>query len=623
MWTLLWAVFAVVCAAQTFTVENDNFVLNGTAVRLLSSSFHYFRAPHVLWRDRLMRLKAMGINSVEAYVPWNWHEQRPGEFDFSSPERDLAGFLALCHSLDLLVLLRPGPYICGEWEYGGFPSWFPDDVVVRTYNGPYIALVTRFWTEVFGIVKPFLFENGGPVVLIQMENEFGFYGDVQKNPLDKQYLEYLVQLTRALLGPRVVLYTTTPIDSMGQGTLTDGSVVSLPDFGPDTNSSAVWAQQKQFNPPGKSPRMCTEYYTGWISTWGAKLANTSSADVASSLETLLSQNASVSFYMGFGGTNWGWWNGADLDKDEWSKGNLQPVLQSYDYNAPVSESGTFNLGADGVNKFLAVQAVLQKYHSRTLPPLPPLAPVGVPPPLASSSYAHLFENLVAFPSFALPTDPVFMERLNQSFGYIVYSHIGEVAKGVLRLPQLNDRVHVFADSKLVTVRYHNDHLLDVLFPGASSSVTLMVENLGRVNFGPALQSQRKGLEGPVHLNVVSKLRKWTAHSVALEPSELAMLSWRNGSCSQLPCFVQFHLNLAQPVDLFISTEGWSKGVVLVNDFNLGRYWQASMPQKTLYVPACLLKSGDNRIVLLETDVLPGASPLLRFSPTAVWRNKDQ
>ncbi len=262
----------------------------------------------------------MGVNTVESYTPWNFHETSPAAFDFSSPQRDLGAFLALCRSLDLLVLLRPGPYICGEWEYGGFPSWFGDDVIVRTFNKPYIELVTRFWTELFAVVKPFLFEAGGPVVMVQMENEYGFYGDVQTHPLDKQYLEYLVQLARSLLGPRVVLYTTTPIDAMAKGTLTDGSVVSLPDFGPGTDSSAVWVRQKQFNPPGKSPRMCTEYYTGWISTWGAKLANTSSAAVASSLETILAQNASVSLYMGFGGSNFGWWNGADLDGNDWNRG---------------------------------------------------------------------------------------------------------------------------------------------------------------------------------------------------------------------------------------------------------------------------------------------------------------
>ncbi len=307
------ALLLAAVASQSFTVEHNSFLVNGSAVRLLSSSFHYFRVPRALWADRLLRLKALGVNSVETYVPWNWHEPRPGRFDFASTERDLAAFFRLCSSLNLMVLLRPGPYICAEWEFGGFPAWFADDVVIRTYNEPYLKRVALFWTALFAQVRPFLFEAGGPVVMVQMENEFGSYGNVLTNPLDKRYLEYLVQLARQLLGPNVVLYTTNPLQSMPFGTLTDGSVVSLPDFGPGADTEVIWSAQKRFNPPGKSPRMCTEYYTGWISTWGKTLANTSSAAVAKTLEKLLSEGASMSLYMGFGGSNFGWWNGADFD----------------------------------------------------------------------------------------------------------------------------------------------------------------------------------------------------------------------------------------------------------------------------------------------------------------------
>lgn len=214
-----------------------------------------------------------------------------------------------------------------------------------------------------------------------------------------------------------------------------------------------------------------------------------------------------------------------------------------------------------------------------------------------------------------------MERLNQSFGYIVYRHEGAVSGGVLTLPQLSDRVHVFSDNKLVSVLNVNDKQLSVTVPGSSSSLTLMVENLGRVNFGGKMRMQRKGLEGAIRMGAVT-LQGWKAYSVSLEQSQLLNVAWQPGSqCTELPCFVSFELRMPEAQDLFISTKGWSKGVILVNGFNLGRYWQASMPQKTLYVPACLLRNGANQIVVLETDALPADVPTLYFSPVAVWEDR--
>ena len=305
--------------AKSFTVEGDQFVLDGTPFRILSGEIHYFRIPRIYWEDRLRRVKALGFNAIQTYIPWNFHEENEGETSFEG-DRDFLAFLSLADELGLLVLLRPGPYICAEWDWGGLPAWLfrggmKKGIKIRTWDTEYIAAVDAWWGRLLPMVVPMLRENGGPVIMVQIENEFGSYGDVSSNPLDMKYIEHLRALARKILGPNVVLYTTdfgNP-DSMRRGSINGSSLLTLGDFGPGMNVSLSLRGQSSMNPPGLNPGMCSEFYSGWYTYWGqAGATNTSSKAAVATMKEVLDRGMSVSVYMAYGGTNFATFAGANI-----------------------------------------------------------------------------------------------------------------------------------------------------------------------------------------------------------------------------------------------------------------------------------------------------------------------
>ena len=322
-------------SASTFTIENDTFVKDGKAFQILSGSIHYSRVPAAYWDDRLARMKAMGLNSIEVYAPWNWHETEEGHFNFEG-NRDLVAFLKKAQQAGLLVLFRAGPYICGEWEFGGFPSYLlarRPRLSLRTMDAQYMSAVERWWGKLLPLVKPLLVENGGPIAMVQVENEFGSFGDVSSNTRDLEYLKRLVELAREQLGENVVLYTTDGGSSsfFQRGTLKGGAVYSVGDHGPQSDEGNC-AAMRDVNAPGKSPCMDSEFYTGWLSHWSEKMANTSTATVAQYAKGMVESGASISFYMAHGGTNFGFWSGANGDGAR----NYLAHITSYDYDSPIS-----------------------------------------------------------------------------------------------------------------------------------------------------------------------------------------------------------------------------------------------------------------------------------------------
>ena len=304
-------------ASPTFGVASDRFVINGTLpLALASGSIHYSRVHPAQWSDRLARARALGVNAVTTYVPWNFHEATPGAYDFTSESRDLARFIRLAGAHGLFVVLRGGPYMCGEWEFGGLPAWLLRNgtIKLRTYAQPYLSYVDRYWARLLPVVAPLLFHNGGPLVMFQVENEYGSYGDVSSHPADKRYIEHLVATARATLGDAALLFTTDGGDAgyMRRGSLPGGSVLTVGDG--CGNPAATWAAQKAFNPAGGSPFLCAELYPGWLTHWGEAMANTSSASAASHLDAVLSAAkgwGSASLYMAHGGTSFGWSAGAN------------------------------------------------------------------------------------------------------------------------------------------------------------------------------------------------------------------------------------------------------------------------------------------------------------------------
>ena len=302
-------------------------------------------------------MRALGLSAVQTYVPWNWHETEEGSFNFGGAH-DLAAFANMAREEDLLLLLRLGPYICGEWEFGGFPAWLlavDPPVTLRTFEKQYIARVDSWFAELLPRVKPLLYANGGNVIMVQIENEFGSYGDVSTNPLDKQYLEHLLDLVRVHLGQDIIVYTTDGGNAnyMIRGSIQGSAVYTVGDHGPLSDAGNCEAM-KQLNAPGLSPSMDSEYYTGWLTHWGENQANTSSAPIVKWLADMLSSGASVNLYMAYGGTNFGYMNGANGD----GRTNFQPSITSYDYSSPIAEGG----GTGLIQKeWISFMILLQSY----------------------------------------------------------------------------------------------------------------------------------------------------------------------------------------------------------------------------------------------------------------------
>ncbi|GMH64670.1 hypothetical protein TrRE_jg6728 [Triparma retinervis] len=378
-------------SARNFTLSSTSFLLDGIATPIRSGSLHYSRVPPSEWEDRIDRMKSMGLNAVQLYVPWNFHEVdfEGKKIDFTSPSRDLRHFLDLVESRDMMVLLRPGPYICGEWDLGGFPARLlaSPDAKLRTNDADYMAEVTQWYDVLLPVIEPHLIQNGGGIVMVQVENEYGSFGDVSTNPDDEAYMRALVDLTRKHLGPDVVLYTTDGgnYDSMKRGSLPGDIVLTLGDYGPGSDLSASLSGQAKMNPASSNPAMCTEYYTGWLTHYGEDLAETGTAAMIDTLSSMIAQDISFNLYMAHGGTSFGFWAGANGGGGE----DYQPDITSYDYNSPISEDGRHNFGSDGSDKFLAISDLLSANFGPPGGDEPPAPLVAAHGPVALVSAAVL------------------------------------------------------------------------------------------------------------------------------------------------------------------------------------------------------------------------------------------
>ncbi|KAK9809058.1 hypothetical protein WJX72_008691 [[Myrmecia] bisecta] len=489
------AAVAVSCAEaqRSFKLENDQFVKDGKPLQIISGSIHYHRIHPAYWKDRLLRVQSMGLNTVEFYIPWNFHEQFPGHYDFEG-WADVGAFLALCAELDLNVLLRPGPYICGEWNFGGFPWWLASSQVaggrtmqLRVKDPAYLAHVERWWSVLLPKLAPYLYHRGGPIVMVQVENEYGFCND------DHEYMRSLVATARHYLGPETLLFTTDPPNVYTRGSLPGDEVYTVVDFGPGTDVNWAFGEQKKFNPPGKSPPLCSEYYTGWLSHWGELMANTSSAPLVKTLEEIFSYGngtGSVNFYMAHGGTNHGNWAGANL-----AGAIYQPHITSYDYDCPVSEAGAEGQpGIGGDNKFQILRDVIKK-HTGVEPPAPlPPPPVHAYGKVDLSEAVSLLEALPQlYPGDGIITDkPDIMEEYGQMGGVMVYRTT--IPAGALQTDSLldvggavHDYAKVLVNGKLVGLLERNVPrnltLAAIADDGPTLQLDIVVEAMGRVNFG--------------------------------------------------------------------------------------------------------------------------------------------
>lgn len=562
----------------TFGTQGDRFVYNGEPIRILSGAIHYFRVVPDYWEDRLLKLKACGFNTVETYVPWNGHEPRKGEFVFDGLY-DVEKFVRLAGSLGLHVIVRPSPYICAEWEFGGLPAWLlaDDNMRLRCYDTAYLAHVDAYYDELLPRLKPLLCTNGGPIIALQIENEYGSYGN------DKKYLNYIRE-AMVSRGMDVLLFTSDgPEDHMLQGGMVDGALATV-NFG--SKPAEAFRKLREYRPEG--PLMCMEFWNGWFDHWMEPHQTRPADDVAQTLEEMLAEGASVNFYMFHGGTNFGFLNGANHIKA------YEPTATSYDYDTLLAESG------EPTAKFYAVRAVLEKYAE--LPPLELPAPIlrRAYGQVAMSRASGLFDRLDALSEPVRRTNPEPMEKVGQAYGYIVYSTFvtGPRTGQSLTIQDVRDRALVYANGRYVgAVERWNPHSLPLEVPPEGLRLDILVENMGRVNYGPLLRD-RKGITEGVRLDN-QFLYDWTIYPLPLDSLTGEVIEGDGVATPDgMPSFYQGTFTVREIADTFLRLDGWTKGNVYVNGFHLGRYWEAG-PTKTLYIPGPLLREGVNELVVLE------------------------
>lgn len=570
-------------------IGETDFLLDGEPLRILSGALHYFRVHPDLWADRIHKARLMGLNTIETYVPWNAHAPRRGEFR-TDGGLDLERFLRLVEAEGMHAIVRPGPYICAEWDNGGLPGWlFRDPAVgVRRDEPLYMEAVSEYLGTVLNLVAPFQVDRGGPVVLVQVENEYGAYGS------DHVYLDKLVALTRS----HGITVPLTSIDQPSGTMLADGSVDALHSTGSFGSRSAErLATLREHQPTG--PLMCAEFWDGWFDHWGAHHHTTSAEDAARELDELLAAGASVNIYMFHGGTNFGFTSGAN------DKGVYQPTTTSYDYDAPLAEDGT------PTAKFFAFRDVIARYAPVPDEALPERVPAPTPAVDLEFSLSALdaAEGLGSWTaSEHVPTT----DEVDSYTGFALYrTTLAAAQQRVLSVGEVRDRAQAMLDGSAVGTLDRSRHERTLSLPGGPEGVlTFLVEDQGRVNYGPRL-GEHKGIIGPVTVGG-TEVTGWEVLPLDLDDVGPLTEDVRahggpvvKGGAVLGPSFVAGSFEVDEPADLFLDAARLGKGVVWVNGFNLGRYWSAG-PQQTLYVPAPVVVAGRNTVLVLTLDGLDEA-----------------
>lgn len=562
-----------------FAIGESDFLLDGEPFRILSGALHYFRVHPDLWADRIDKARRMGLNTIETYVPWNAHSPRRGVFD-TSGMLDLGRFLEQVAAAGLHAIVRPGPYICAEWDNGGLPAWLFQEpgVGVRRYEKRFLSAVEEYLGQVLAVVRPHQADQGGPVLLVQVENEYGAFGD------DPEYLEAVAAMIREA-GITVPLVTVDqPVPEMLTAGGLDG-VLRTGSFG--SRSVERLRTLREHQPTG--PLMCMEFWDGWFDHWGGPHHTTGVEEAARELDALLAEGASVNIYMFHGGTNFGLTSGAD------DKGVFRPTVTSYDYDAPLDEAGR------PTAKYDAFREVLSRYSS---------VPVEAPPPRAVSPAPRFTValgepvRLLAEPAcWGAETRHEVMPSLDDLHTRLALFRTEITVDGpaLLSVGEVRDRVLVFLDGAPVGVLERERRDRALMLPHGRGRLELVVEDQGRVNYGPRI-GEPKGLLGEVRIDG-DPLTGWSAWAVELDAVPNPWISAPPAAPAGIgPTAWRTTFQAGEPVDRFLRTDAWGKGIAWVNGFCLGRYWHRG-PQHTLYVPGPLLRASDNELVVLELETM--------------------
>ena len=573
-----------------FEAGKGTFLLNGKPFVVKAAELHYPRIPKPYWDQRIKLCKALGMNTVCLYVFWNSHEPQPGVYDFTE-QNDLAEFCRLCQQNDMYVILRPGPYVCAEWEMGGLPWWLlkKKDVRLRESDPYFIERVALFEEAVAKQVKDLTIANGGPIIMVQVENEYGSYGE------DKGYVSQIRDIVRANFGNDIALFQCDWASNFTLNGLDD--LIWTMNFGTGANVDQQFAKLKQLRP--NNPLMCSEFWSGWFDKWGANHETRPAADMIKGIDDMLSRGISFSLYMTHGGTNWGHWAGANSP-------GFAPDVTSYDYDAPISESG------QTTPKYWALREAMAKYmDGEKLAKVPALIkPISIPA-FRFTEMAPLFENL---PAAKKDENIRTMEEYNQGFGSILYrTTLPELkSPATLTVNDAHDYAQVFVDGKYIGKLDRRNGEKQLVLPACvkGSRLDILVEAMGRINFGRAIKDF-KGITKNVELSMdingypfVCDLKNWEVFSIedtyefyqGMKFQPIESLTDRLGQ--RIPGVYRAKFQVKKPSDTFLNFETWGKGLVYVNGYALGRIWEIG-PQQTLYVPGCWLKKGENEIVVFD------------------------
>ncbi|OKS88656.1 glycoside hydrolase family 35 protein [Mucilaginibacter polytrichastri] len=562
---------------HTFALGDQQFLLDGKPLQMISGEMHCERIPREYWRDRIKKAKAMGLNTIGTYVFWNSHEETPGKYTFSG-NNDIAEFVRIAKEEGMWVVMRPSPYACAEWEFGGYPWWLLKDstVKVRSKDERFISAYRNYIKELSKQLVPYLVTNGGNILMVQFENEYGSYSD------DKSYLE-LNRKIFADAGFNGVLFTCDGETQMPKG--------YLPGYLPAVNGLEDTAMVKTLINKyhgGKGPYYIAEWYPGWFDSWGKPHAKTGIDDAAKKLDDILSAGISINMYMFHGGTTRDFMNGANMSKTE----AYAPQTSSYDYDAPLDEAG------NPTAKYLKFREVIAKHLPKgtTLPPVPKAAETISIDQIKLTQYAGLYNNL------PLPVEnktPLCFEDLNQAYGFVLYrSKLKKGDEGLLKLKELRDYAVVFVNHKQVGV-LDRRLKLDSIQIGkvtADADLDIWVENNGRINYGLYLTDNRQGITQSVTLNS-KPLFNWKMYRFPFK--DLNGLKFVTASITVAgPACYKGSFTLAHVADTYLDMRSFGKGFVFLNGHNLGKYWQIG-PQQTIYVPAGWLKAGKNEVVVFD------------------------
>ncbi len=573
-------------AKHTFGWKGRDFLLDGKPFIIRSGEMHYPRVPRAYWRDRFKKARAMGLNTITTYVFWNLHEPTPGKFDFTG-NLDVAEFVRQAAEEGLWVIVRPGPYICTELDFGGFPAWLlkDPDMKVRTGDKKFLAASDRYMKAVAKQLVPLQINRGGGIIMVQVENEYGSFG------ADHEYMAAIRDQIKDA-GFDVTHFTS---DGPGAKYLDGGT---LPDVLAVINFGAAEGIEKEFDELDRRwpdrPRMVGEYWTGWFDHWGETHHllppwggndKRKPADVpAEGIDWLLKNGISFNLYMFHGGTSFGFMAGANSN----AQMPIQPDTTSYDYGSPLDEAGR------PVDKFFSMRDVIKKHFpNETLPSLPAAQPMVEIPPFELTEYADL-DRLLTRPVKA--NNPPTMESLDQSYGFLLYrKKIDRAASGKLTFGEVRDYALVtHGDRRLgVLDRRLNQRSLDVNL-NAGQNLDVLVENMGRINFGPRLVDDRKGLVGPITLGT-DTITGWQVFRLPMQDFRPLRFSSKRSAKTMV---FRGSFSLTATGDTFLDMSGWEKGHVWVNGHHLGRFWKIG-PQQTLYVPASWLRKGRNEVIVMD------------------------